>query len=109
MSARSEKEPTFELSGGRLSLDFVNTLGDRTTPPTVERLASVGALLAFGQQSGALTADAVQELQRFARSHPMEAASALAEAQRLREVLFRIFQPLSQGRTAPPPELAALN
>lgn len=84
-------EPRFDLSGGRLCLDFVNTVsGDRHDVPR-ERLGDYGALLAWARQAGALTAEASARLREEALRRPAEAEAIHRDALLLREALFRLF------------------
>jgi predicted RNA-binding Zn ribbon-like protein len=105
-----EQEPTFELSGGALCLDFANTWGDRERPEE-ERLRSYPDLLAFALQTGTLTADEAARLAGRAGREPGEAAAALARAVELREALYRIFSAgaaEAAGATGRGPEAADL-
>ena len=44
-------KPHFDLSGGNLALDFVNTVSDRPTAEPSERLVSYNHLVLFGLES----------------------------------------------------------
>jgi predicted RNA-binding Zn ribbon-like protein len=102
-----EQEPTFELSGGALCLDFANTWGDRERPEE-ERLRSYPDLLAFALQAGTLTVDEAARLAGRAGREPREAAAALARAVELREALYRIFSVGAAGVTGHGPVAADL-
>jgi predicted RNA-binding Zn ribbon-like protein len=80
----------FEFSGGRLCLDFVNTVSASRAQPK-ERLNTYADLVSWGRQAGILGEDEAQDLVQTARRHPHEAAKILDEAVRLREAMFRIF------------------
>jgi predicted RNA-binding Zn ribbon-like protein len=80
----------FDFSGGRLCLDFVNTVSaTRATPK--ERLNTYGDLVSWGRQAGLLDERDAQHLNQLARRRPDEAARVLAGAVAVREALFRIF------------------
>jgi len=49
------RSPRFELMGGSVSLDFVNTLDDRFTDSPNELLKSYVDLARFGEDTGILT------------------------------------------------------
>jgi predicted RNA-binding Zn ribbon-like protein len=96
----------FDLSGGRLCLDFVNTIS-RARP--TERLASYADLVAWGKQAGVLTESEARRLSQAARRRPEDASATLAGALRLREALFRIFSSSFERRTPDPGDMEILN
>jgi len=100
---------TFDLSGGRLCLDFTNTVSDRGAEQPVERLTSYGDFIAWAQQAGATTAHAARGLLREAAAEPARARQVLADAIRLREALYRVFDAVSAGRVPRAPDLAIVN
>lgn len=87
---------TFDLSGGHLSLDFVNTLKDRVEEPE-EQLNGYGDLLEFARQAGGMSRDEVAELAREAAADPESAARVTALAVRTREAMYRIFGAIARG------------
>ena len=98
----------FDLSGGRLCLDFTNTIGDRGAEP-VEHLGSYGDFVAWAEQAGATTARAARGLRRAAGARPAQARQVLAEAIRLREAIYRVFAAVASGRAPRPADLAIVN
>ena len=88
----------FELSGGRLCLDFVNTVDQRPSPEPKELLPAYEDLLSWARQTGILTAREARDLRALARRRPKEARRALDRAHGLREALYRIFSTRSPGR-----------
>ena len=107
-AARTENY-TFDLSGGRLCLDFANTVGDRGTGQPSEHLGSYGDFLAWAEQAGATTARAARGLRRAAAARRAQARQVLADAIRLREALYRVFAAAATGRTPRAPDLAIVN
>jgi predicted RNA-binding Zn ribbon-like protein len=98
----------FEFTGGRLCLDFANTLnGSRAHPK--ETLLAYGDLVAWGRQAGILTDQEVRHLMEESRRRPEDAAGTLRHAIELRETIFRIFSAVADGRTPEHADLAALN
>lgn len=97
----------FELSGGRLCLDFVNSWGDRARPET-DQLRSFGDLLAFSGQTGLLDEAQRRKLQGQAAG-AKGAQAAFDAAVRLRESLYRIFAGRARGREAQGRDLEILN
>ena len=95
--------------GGRLCLDFVNTVGWRLTEQPKEWLPSYGDLVTWSLQAGVLARARANELRRLARGKQEEAASTLARARELREALYVLLDGWRQGRSAPAGELRLLN
>ncbi|HWT02010.1 MAG TPA: ABATE domain-containing protein [Pyrinomonadaceae bacterium] len=111
MAEAGKQEHVFELVGGRLCLDFVNTMeGSRETGETEEKLLSYGDLVAWGRQAGVLTEREARTLLKGAARDPAGAARALARARALREAIYAIFYAVARGRRAPSKsDLAVLN
>jgi predicted RNA-binding Zn ribbon-like protein len=107
--ARRTEDYAFDLSGGRLCLDFANTVGDRGTDQPSEHLGSYGDFIAWAEQAGATTARAARGLLRAAAAQPARARQVLADAIRLREALYRVFAAVASGRTPRTPDLAIVN
>lgn len=87
----------YELSGGRLCLDFVNTVsGDRSAAPR-ERMGTYAELVAWARQAGAVDADHARRLLAEARRRPADAEATHRGALALREALYRVFTALAGG------------
>jgi predicted RNA-binding Zn ribbon-like protein len=99
----------FDLSGGRLCLDFCNTIGWRGSDEPNEHLRSYGDFVAWAEQSRAVTAREARALLRRATARPAEARQALARAIELREALYRVFAAVASGRSPRAPDLAIVN
>jgi len=80
----------FEFSGGRLCLDFVNTVSGSRSRPT-EHLNSYQDLVSWGRQAEIVGDEDARHLTELARRRPDDAAQVLADGLRLREAMFRIF------------------
>ncbi|WP_243286654.1 CGNR zinc finger domain-containing protein [Geothrix terrae] len=98
----------FELAGGDLCLDYVNTWDDRGRPDT-DRLQAYARLLAFARQTDLLAPDAAEALAAQALASPTAAEAALHTARALREALYSLFSARAHGRAVPPADLDALN
>lgn len=98
----------FDLSGGALCLDFVNTWEDRERPET-EKLGCYEALLAFAHQTGLVSSGTSDRLARLAREDEAGAEEAFESARELRESIYRIFSARVEGRPAPSDDLERLN
>src|SRR5437588_278454 len=103
------EEYTFDLSGGRLCLDFTNTVGNRGTGEPKEHLRSYGDLLAWAQQAGAVAPATARELRRMAGADAREANDALGTALGVREALYRLFAALAAGRAPRAADVSTLN
>ena len=108
MTQAIEQAPVFEFSGGRLCLDFTNTMGDSRAHPN-EKLLSYGHLVAWGQQAGILTEPAARQLMKEGLRRPEDADKALRYAIELRETLYRIFSAIIDKGTPQHADLEVLN
>ena len=88
---------TFDLSGGRLCLDFANTVSGMRGVKPKERLAGYAGLVEFAVQAGAVGESLARRLAAEARRRPREAEKAFEEALALREALYRIFVARANG------------
>lgn len=84
-------EHVFDLSGGRLSLNFVNTVGGMRGVSPNEHLHSYEELLRWALQIGVLSQAHADRLAEKAARSPGEAAKAFARAIELREALYRVW------------------
>jgi predicted RNA-binding Zn ribbon-like protein len=113
MAAHQEASATadyvFDLSGGRVCLDFANTVGDRGGDEPNEHLGSYGDFIAWAEQSGAIAPRQARSLLRRASERPADARRALAAAIELREALYRVFAAIAAGRAPRAPDLAIVN
>ena len=99
----------FELMGGRLSLDFTNTVSGMRVVAPVERLNSYADLVSWGRQVGALDAAQARRLLAEAERDAGAAARALAEAIAFREALFRAFRAVAENGAPTAEDLDSLN
>lgn len=99
----------FDLSGGNLALDFVNTVSSRPTPERLDRLSDYPKLVVFGEEAGVLSQLVANRLYRIAGEAPSHGETALQQAVRLREALFAIFSAVAEHRALPANALALLN
>ena len=104
-----EDRHRFDFDGGRLSLDFVNTVsGMRGTRP-VERLAEYRDLVFWAQQAGLVSKRRAADLYAEAGAHPRRAEAALAAALLAREALNEVVVAAIEGRDPPAEALAAVD
>lgn len=99
----------FELIGGAVCLDFVNTGSARTEGPFKERLHEYGDLLIWAEGAGVISTEESAELGRLATAKPSEAVRLLDRARQLREAIYRVFSGLAHGESPQPADLALLS
>jgi predicted RNA-binding Zn ribbon-like protein len=97
------------LSGGRLCLDFANSLDDRTEAEPTDHLSSYDALLAWSRHAGALTEEEEMDLQAEARRNASAASRALSTATAAREAIYTAFTAVTGDGRPSAAELEALN
>ena len=97
------------LLGGRLCLDFVNTVDSRLGAGRVEYLRTYADLAAWAARVGAITDEDLESLRAGAGRRPAEARAALAAALEVREALYRLFWALAEDRSPEKGDLATFN
>ena len=101
-------EYVFDLSGGRLCLDFANTLDGRASVAR-ERLNSYADLVSWGRQAGTVSPSAARRLLEEASRHPRRAAAVLEQARELREAIYRIWVAEAHQELPPVEDVELLN
>jgi len=101
-------EYVFDLSGGRLCLDFANTLDGRASAPR-ERLNTYADLVSWGRQAGTVSPSAARRLLEEASRHPRRAAAVLEQARELREAIYRIWVAEAHQEQPPVEDVELLN
>jgi predicted RNA-binding Zn ribbon-like protein len=116
-TARLHERPAsrINLIGGRLCLDFVNTMGARRIGPAGEmairdeKLNDYFDLVAWARHAGALKDGEAKAVAREALQHPSDAARVLRIGLRLREALFLVLRGIVAGRATRRDDLTVLN
>lgn len=98
-----------ELVGGRLCLDFANTVSSRSDGLGREYLTSYDDLLTWSLHAGILGEAAAAGLRRWASGHPDRAASVLEHVIAQREMLYEIFAAVADGQDPRREALSGLN
>jgi predicted RNA-binding Zn ribbon-like protein len=98
-----------KLLGGRLCLDFVNTVKPRAGSGPRDYLTNYVELVRWGEHAGMLTGQAAREMERAAALEPHAAEDALTRAIELREALYRAFAAAAAGAALEPADLEAIN
>ncbi|HYQ85123.1 MAG TPA: ABATE domain-containing protein, partial [Rubrobacter sp.] len=106
-SIRGERR--FELRGGVVCLDFVNTVGWRLTDRPREYLRSYEDLLGWARQAGLLAPQETEGLSRKAALDPEGARETLSRALALREAIHRLISAHIAGESRDENDLSALN
>jgi predicted RNA-binding Zn ribbon-like protein len=101
--------PSFELIGGHVCLDFVNTVGGIRGGLAHELLTSYTDLVAWSLQAHLLSQEEALLLLATGQGAAEEAAAVLERAYILREALYRVFTALVKGTAPASDDLAALN
>ncbi|MBA3945726.1 MAG: ABATE domain-containing protein [Herpetosiphonaceae bacterium] len=97
------------LVGGRLCLDFANTIGSHDTDHPDEHLTTYHDLLVWSRRAGVLAKGDQEQLAREAAARPAEAAVIFEQARELREVIYRIFAAVAGGRPVAPADIKQFN
>lgn len=107
-SSESPPEFVFDFDGGRLCLDFANTLDGRASEPR-ERLNIYADLVSWARQAGTVSPSAARRLLEEASRHPRRSASVLEQARELREAIYRIWGAEAHQQQASVADLELLN
>ena len=99
----------FELSGGDVSLDLVNTLDNRPIDDARELIPVAADFFSWSRQVGLLTPKQEEELLKKAEHEPQDADNARRHAVQLRECLFQLFSSIADGRETSPEVLEQWN
>jgi predicted RNA-binding Zn ribbon-like protein len=97
------------LVGGRLCLDFINSVDDRLLSQPEEHLTSYIDLIAWSLRTGILTEEEARHLLAEAAEHPAEAAITLQAAIAFREALYRILLAALANKLPTNDDLAIFN
>jgi predicted RNA-binding Zn ribbon-like protein len=99
MAKIQTNQENWKLVGGRLCLDFINTVGGRAGATVLrDKLADYSDLLEWTRLAGIANQPESRNLARRAAAHRHEAEATLARAVQLREALYRVFKSAAEGR-----------
>ncbi len=98
-----------KLLGGKLCLDFINTLDWRGTDAPVEFLNTYADLITWAQYVGILTKQEAKSLLEKGSREPEKTGAILRRAVKLREAIYRIFRSFSESKSPSAVDLAAFN
>jgi predicted RNA-binding Zn ribbon-like protein len=97
MNASNAMIETLRLLGGRLCLDFTNTMDPRLGNHPHDFLGDYSDLVHWSRYAGLLTEGEAEHLLRDAAHRPAEATMTFERAITLREALYRIFSSLAHS------------
>jgi predicted RNA-binding Zn ribbon-like protein len=103
---------TYELPervGGRLALDFVNTVDPRHAADRRDYLSTYDALLVWADDAVPELPMGISTLRRMSAADPSAAAEALSHAIALREALYRLLTATAAGRRVEAADLEIVN
>lgn len=98
-----------KLLGGRLCLDFINTLDWRGAEKPVEFLNTYQDLVVWSRYVGICTPGEARRLATMAKGSDAEAHQVRQRAIELRETMYRIFSSISQNKSPSKKDLAGFN
>ncbi len=99
----------FELLGGRLCLDFANTVSGKRVVDERDHLDSYQALVSWGRQVGTVSEAHARRLLAEARRRPADAEATFGAAIALREAIYRTFLAFALGSSPRQPDLDAIS
>lgn len=98
-----------QLFGGRLCLDFVNTVEPRRGPIRQDYLRDFTDLVLWEQHAGVLSQEEGAVLRYEQHGWPIDAEQIVVRAVALREALYRLFSVVIAGRAPADADVACLN
>lgn len=109
ITKKSEQEYVFELTGGRLCLDFVNTVSGKRGANATQRLNNYRDLVSWSRQVGIFDQAEAKPLLTAAQQTPQQAEKIFREAIELRESLYRLFTAAAERSDPSAADLSVLN
>ena len=109
MTDKPRKAGNLELVGGRLCLDFANTVSTRIESLRREYLTCYADLVEWSRHAGVLTDRDAQRLRHESLRRPAEAAAVLNQAIMLRETIYRIFSAIARQQAPTANDMSVLN
>lgn len=109
MSETGAQAGNLKLLGGRLCLDFINTIDPRAGEEAREYLTSYAELVAWSRHTNILADRQARHLIKEAARRTQDAALVLKKAITLREAIYRIFLAIANERQPNEGDLTELN
>ncbi|MBI5370737.1 MAG: CGNR zinc finger domain-containing protein [Sphingobacteriales bacterium] len=97
------------LDGGRLCLDFINSVSSRMKDVRMEYLMTMPDLIAWARRLEIIDARTECILSEKSVKHSKEAITFLKQALEFREILYKIFQAIAKKKKVHPEYLRSYN
>ncbi|WP_430968279.1 CGNR zinc finger domain-containing protein [Spongiimicrobium sp. 2-473A-2-J] len=97
------------FDGGKLCLDYVNTIHDRFERPLRDYLQTPDDLIRWSLQAGILTTEDHRILEKTVLQKSANAEAFFAKAIQFRQVLYRLFHSISHDKKVEIGDLDAFN
>ncbi len=94
-----EQTESWSLVAGHVALDFVNSVGGNISTASRDAIATYELLLLWSRRAGTLAPHQAERLRRAAARRRAEAAQVVADAHRLRDSMYALFEDLRLGAT----------
>lgn len=108
MSTGAAEVGSLRLLGGRLCLDFANTVDPRHSDHRREYLGGYRDLVEWVRHAGVIGEDEGRRLLEEAGRRPAEAAAAFERAVMLRETTYRVFHAIAYDERPEPRDVQAI-
>jgi predicted RNA-binding Zn ribbon-like protein len=109
MTDKKRNAGNLKLLGGRLCLDFTNTLDWRGTDTPVEFLNTFQDLVIWSRHAGVCTSQESRKLSLMAKQSATITPKVHRRAIELRENIYRIFSAISRNKNPSKKDLAGFN
>ncbi len=106
---KNKKIWEISLIGGSLCMDFINTVHDRMSDPVADYLLDIHDLVAWAARLDILDTRTTRSLEDVAASNPRKGEQFFKEAVSTRELLYRMFSAISEGKKIRPADMTAFN
>lgn len=106
MTDNKRNAADLKLLGGRLCLDFINTLDWRGAEVPLEFLNTYRDLVIWSRHVGICTPGEARQLSKLAKSSESQAQKIRNQAIKLRETMYRIFSAIGQNNNPTEKDLA---
>jgi predicted RNA-binding Zn ribbon-like protein len=109
MTEQKRYSGNLKLLGGKLCLDFINTLDWRGTEKPVEFLNTYHDLVVWSRHAGVCTIQDSRQLSAMAKQSETMAKKIHLRALSIREIMYRIFSAISQNKNPSKEDLTGFN
>ncbi len=97
------------LDGGRLCLDFINTVHDRFEEPQRDYINSIDDLITWSVKTDILDGESRNIVMNSVKSNPGKSIDFHGHSLGLRELLYSMFLEIAHGRTIKNADLSKFN